>query len=127
MKLNILLQARKALMQRAQEKISTALSYKMMKFMKASADEDAFYNTKFKEIITKYAEKDENGNPVEQNGGIKIIKDKIEDCQKEINAIGETEIEKPKITFTVWELEELKLSMAEVFALDEFIEGEEKV
>lgn len=124
MKLENLIQARKTLKTYANERVSSALAYKMMKFMKASSDEDAFYNEKIRDVISKFAEKDENGEFVMQNGAIRIIKDKVVDCQKEIDAVGSTDIEKPKITFTLSELNELKLSMSEVFTLDEFITEE---
>ena len=62
MKLNKLLQARKVLSEHANEPIPTMLAYKILKFMKASDTEGAFYDQQLKEIIGKYAKKNDKGD-----------------------------------------------------------------
>lgn len=126
MKLGNLIQARKALMAYADEKVSAKLAYKMMKFVKATSDDVAFYDEKIKEIIMKYAEKDEKGEIVNDDGNIKLIKDSADACQKEINAVAEIDVDKPQVGFLLSELDELKLSATEMFVLDEFIKIEEE-
>ena len=51
MKLNKLLQVRKVLSDHANEPIPTMLAYKILKFMKASDTEGAFYEQKLNGII----------------------------------------------------------------------------
>lgn len=51
MKLNKLIQVRRVLAEHANEPIPTMLAYKILKFMKASDTEGAFYDKKLKEII----------------------------------------------------------------------------
>ena len=126
MKLGNLIQARKALMAYADEKVSAQLAYKMMKFVKATSNDVAFYDDKIKEIIMQYAEKDDNGEIVNDNGNIKLIKGTTNDCQKEITAVADIDIDKPQVMFLLRELDELKLSVAEMFVLDEFITIEEE-
>lgn len=126
MKLGNLIQARKALMAYTDEKVSAKLAYKMMKFIKATSDDVAFYDEKIKEIIMKYAEKDESGEIVNDNGNIKLIKGTANDCQKEINAVANIDIDNPQVGFFLSELDELTLSATEMFALDEFIKIEEE-
>lgn len=126
MKLGNLIQARKALMAYTNEKVSAKLAYKMMKFVKATSDDVAFYDEKIKEIIMKYAEKDDNGEIINDNGNIKLIKDTANACQKEINGVADIDIDKPQVMFLLRELEELKLSATEMFSLDEFIKIEEE-
>jgi hypothetical protein len=46
------------------------------------------------------------------NGGYKIIEDKVEECNKTIEEILDTEIEINDIEFTLDELEGLELSLA---------------
>lgn len=126
MKLGNLIQARKTLMAYTDEKLSAKLAYKMMKFVKSTSDDVAFYDEKIKEIIMKYAEKDDNGEIINDNGNIKLVKGTANDCQKEINAVVDVDIDKPQVGFFLSELNELKLSATEMFALDEFITIEEE-
>lgn len=126
MKLGNLIQARKTLMPYIGEKVSAKLAYKMMKLIKSTLDEVDFYDNKVKEVIMKYAEKDDNGEIINDNGNIKLIKDTANDCQEEINDIANIDIDKPQVMFLLRELDELKLSATEMFALDEFIKIEEE-
>lgn len=126
MKLKNLIQARKTLSSYSEEKVSAKLAYKIMKFIKATSEEVAFYDEKIKEVIMKYAERDENNEVKADGNNIKLLKGTGEDCQKEVNEIAEIEVEKPQIGFYLRELDELKLSAAEMFVLDEFITIEEE-
>ena len=119
MKLNKLIQSRKTISAHAHEAISVPLAYKMMKFLKASDNEDAFYMSKLKEIIEKYKDTESNDKP--QDGEVRIRKDKVEECNKEISDLVATDVEAPSIKFSLQELSELKLSVAEMYSLDEII------
>lgn len=121
MKIIELIKARKAITCRADEKVSASLAYKLMKFMKASETEDAFFNKKMKEIIDRYGEKDGGGKLVYAGNGVSIAKGAIEECKKAIQELEGTEAAVPDIRFQIAELEQLKLSMSEIFALEEFI------
>ena len=122
MKLGSLLRARKTISAHANEAISVPLAYKMMKFMKASDNEDVFYITKVKDIISKF--EDKKANDEGNSGEVHIQKDKIQECQREIKAVEDTDVEAPAIRFTLAELNELKLSVTEVYSLDEIINEE---
>lgn len=107
----------------AQAKISSKLAYKIMKFCKSVAAEEEFYNTKRNEIINTYAVKDENGQVVVSNDGmISIVPDKIKEASAALIELNSIEVEAPNIKFTLGELEGLELSVADMFALDAFIE-----
>lgn len=107
----------------AQTKISSKLAYKIMKFCKSVAVEEEFYNTKRSEIIDMYAVKDENGQiAVSDDGMIKIVPDKINEANVAMQELNGIEVEAPSIKFTLDELEGLELSVADMFALDAFIE-----
>jgi len=123
MKIKNLIQARRVIASKAEEPVSVKLAYKMMKFIKASSDEGAFYNEKIRGVIEKYGEKDADGNLVIQDNGVKVRDEYIAECQTEISAIEETDVE-CNVKFTLTELEELKLSMNEIFALDTIITEE---
>ena len=121
MKLNKLLQVRKVLSEHANEPIPTMLAYKMLKFMKASDTEGSFYDQQLKDIISKYAKKDQQGELMYIDGHISIMPDKVEECQKAINDLGETDVDAPKITFSIRELTPINFSVSELYSLDEII------
>ena len=107
----------------AQTKISSKLAYKIMKLCKSVAAEEEFYNNKRNEIIDEYAVRDENGQiVVSDDGMINIVKDKIQEAQAALMELNNIEVDVPNIKFTLSELEELKLSVADMFVLDVFIE-----
>jgi len=119
-----LIKARQIVAKYAGEKISTALSYKLVKFIKATDNDESFYNDKLKSILETYVEKDDEGNYVQHGNGFKIKPDQIQECNKENLELENTEVTLPDIHFTVSELEDLKLSMREILSLDELITEE---
>ena len=107
----------------AQTKVSSRLAYKIVKLCKAAMVEEEFYNEKRNEIINEYAVRDDNGQiAVSDDGMIRIVEDKIAEAEKAMRELNEIEVEVPNIKFTLDELDELKLSVADMFALDAFIE-----
>lgn len=123
MQLGKLMGARRTVHSHSNEAISAPLAYKLMKFMKASDEEGAFYAQKCKEIIAKYEDKETDAK--ENDGNIRIKKDKIQDFKSEMSQLENTEVETPAVRFSLFELNELKLSVTEVFSLDELIIEEE--
>lgn len=118
-----LINSAKIFNQFAQTKLSAKLSYKIMKFCKSAAAEEEFYNKKKSEIIDTYAVKDENGQiAVTEDGMITIMQDKIAEANSALVELNSLEVEAPSVRFTLDELEGLELSVADMFALDAFIE-----
>jgi RNA-binding protein YlmH len=106
-----------------QVQISSRLAYKIMKFCKSASIEEEFYNGKRNELINEYALRDENGQVVVSDEGmVRIVEDKISDANKALTELNGIEVEMPSIKFSLAELEELKLSVEDMFVLDAFIE-----
>lgn len=118
-----LINATKVFNQIVQEKISPKLAYKILKLCKGAAEEEQFYDKKRSEIIQEYAVKDVDGKvAVSEDGMITIMPDKIPEAEKALQELNTIEVEVPNIKFTLDELEELKLSVSDMFALEAFIE-----
>ena len=67
------------------QKLPIRTAYNLSKIFARAREELEFYQEKFKEIITQYGEKDENGNLIFlENENVSIQKDKVEECKKEI-------------------------------------------
>ena len=106
-----------------QVQISSRLAYKIMKFCKSVSIEEEFYNDKRNDIINEYALRDKNGQIiVSDEGMIRIVEDQINEANKALAELNDIEVEVPNIKFTLAELEELKLSVEDMFILDAFIE-----
>lgn len=98
------------------------LSYKITKLSVAIQTENEFFITKLREIVNKYAEKDEQGNPIQQeNGNILIQKDFIDLANKEVDALNNLEVTLPDISFTLDELDTLDVKPSDLMALLPFI------
>lgn len=118
-----LMNAAKIFNQVAQEKITAKLAYKIMKLCKSAAADEEFYNNKRREIINMYAVRGENGQiAVDDDGMITIVPGKIDEANAAIVELNNIEVDMPSVRFTLAELEELKLSVADMFVLDAFIE-----
>ena len=64
MQLIKIINARGVIAQYAGEKIAAQTAYKLFNFLKSTDKDEIFYNEKRKEIIDRYAKKDEEGNYV---------------------------------------------------------------
>lgn len=121
MKIKQLIEAKRVIMPLVQEKLSPRLSYKLMKFIKEIEVEEDFYNKKLNELVDKYGERDENDKLVYTDDGVKIREDKMSDCNAELQEIGDVDVDAPLITFTLDELDSVKLSVSDMFFLQDFI------
>ena len=99
--------------------------YKVDKLIKLVGKEKDFYQTQFQTLVDTYAERDENGNYLYTDNSaeaVKIIPDKIAECQSKMNELVNIEItDVPDISFTFEELDSLTLSYAEARPLMNFI------
>ena len=122
MKLKNLIQARNVLFQHKNDKVPSALAYKLMKFVKTSDSDEVFYNEKIQSVLEECALRDENGKmKVLENGNIVLQPAKADEFHKQLEEIQNLEVEKPNFEFTINELEPLSFSMTEIESLDEFI------
>ena len=124
MKLYELLEARTVINKNIDQtkSISAALAYKIMKLMKNTQNDCDFYQEKFNAILTEYGEKDDNGQLIQENNGIKIQDGKMEECTSKVNELNNTEIELPKIKFTLEELKPYNFSVIDMAKIDELIQ-----
>lgn len=100
--------------------------YKILKLFEAIDKETKFYYEELRKIIDRHGERDENGElvPTENGLNIKIKKEEISECQKEISELESLKVELPDITFTVEELEPLDLSFSDFERFLPFMEEE---
>ena len=124
MKLFEIIKARMTVATLYREKVAGKLAYKFLKFLSATETDEKFYKEKFQEIIEKYGEKDEKGNFIATKTGIQIQKEYRDDCHKAIDELESTEADKPSLSITYDELEDIKISTEEMTSLFAFIKEE---
>lgn len=103
---------------------SIKTQYKFLKLAKALDSELMIINEQKQRLIEKYVQTDENGEYiVNEDDGLVIKDDLVQEFQQKLSELDEMEIELPDLTFTLEELEDLKLSLQEIFYLEKFIEN----
>lgn len=105
------------------QKFSIKTAYTFSKIFSRAREELEFYQTKYREIISLYGEKDEDGEFVlSENGNIIYIqKDKIEECKDKLNELQNLEVDLPDYKIHLDELDSIKLSTNEISILLPFI------
>lgn len=125
MKMFEILELEGLLQKLTQKELPIRTLYKVDKLIKLVGKEKDFYQTQFQALVDIYAERDENGNYLytdESAEAVKIIPDKIAECQSKMNELVNIEItDVPDISFTFEELDSLTLSYAEARPLINFI------
>ena len=130
MKMFEILELEGLLQKLTQKELPIRTLYKVDKLIKLVGKEKDFYQTQFQALVDTYAERDENGNYLYTDNSaeaVKIIPDKIAECQSKMNELVNIEItDVPDISFTFEELDSLTLSYAEARPLMNFIK-EQKI
>ena len=128
MKMFEILELEGLLQKLTQKELPIRTLYKVDKLIKLVGKEKDFYQTQFQALVDTYAERDENGNYIYTDNSaeaVKIIPDKIAECQSKMNELVNIEItDVPDISFTFEELDSLTLSYAEARPLMNFIKEE---
>ena len=103
-------------------KMPLKTSYKFSRLMRQVQTEIEFYQTKFKELVDEYAERDNNGEYIYSDDGqsISIIKGKEQECNEKIAELQNLDVDIKDISFSFDELETLEnlnLSVAQMSCL----------
>lgn len=105
-----------------QQKAPIKLIYKLTKLYNAALKETEFYTTQLKEIINKYTERDENGQPVMlENDGVQIKSEYILTAQNEINELLALDIDMPEVDIKIDEMNGIECNIEDLTPLIDFI------
>lgn len=102
---------------------SIKTAYKMNKIYERAVQEQAFIQEQQQKIAEKYAQRDEKGNLIltDDKTDILVEPSKMNECKKALRELVEIEVELPDYSFTLDELEPLKLSINDLQPLMNFI------
>lgn len=94
MTLNDIFNAVPALREISTKEFPGSVTFKIARLIRELDKEIQLFDEERSKIANKYGEKDENGNLVIQEGGnIKILDNKIQDCNEELQALFNTQVE----------------------------------
>ena len=127
MKLINVLNARRVIASKSQAKgVNFRTSFKFMKFIKSTDEDEKFYNEKREELIKTFATKDEDGRIIIENNQYKFTDENLAEINKQISELAATEVEIPEtLKFSSEELEKMEFTIEEVSAIYELIKEEE--
>lgn len=124
MKLIDQINARQVLLNHADDKPPIQLAYKIAVIISESEKDYNFYRDKMNEIIEECGMRSEDGKFVfaPDNNSVIIQNGMIEECNRRIAELKETEICEPKIKFTIEELSSIQFSINELLKLNCYIQ-----
>ena len=102
-------------------KCNINLEYKILKLENIIKEEFEMTNILLNDLSLKYAELDDNKEPIIKDGGIKIITEQIINLQQELSDFYKATIQLPDYYFSLDELEELNLDWEKTEAFIPFI------
>lgn len=107
-----------------EKKFNISTQYKLIKIEKSILDEQEIFQEQIQVNCSEFFERDENGKPlINDDGGYKIKKDKINECYALMNKMTSLQIQIPDIYFSLDELTELDLTLGELMPLEPFIKN----
>lgn len=109
----------------ANQKLSFKTSYKLMKLIKEVETEFEYYRENVMKILEEYGERDSDGNLIQDDGGVKLQKDKIDLASKKIQELDEVEVQINSPLLTLDEMEDIEISLRELAVLDLIIKKED--
>lgn len=105
------------------QEISFKTAYKVSKLLQSIQKEiEDFYKPKFKELIDQYAELDEDGNPIEDEVGIRLKVETQNEFSTKADELNNLEIEVPETKFTLEELENININPRKIMNIQVLIE-----
>lgn len=124
--LGALVEARNVINEYVDLDIDSKVSYKLMKILDTTEKDNQFYFDKFKSVVEKYGERDDNGEIVfDENGNIKINKDLISEVQHALDEITSIEVGIPcKYLLSLDDLDGFKMSCRKMKTIEPFLKEE---
>lgn len=102
---------------------SIETQYKFLKLSKIIDSEIEIFEEQRRMLIENFGERDEAGNFIVENGGVKIKVDSQEECEKKVKELNEMQVQFPDTYFSLSELEPLELTLEDLLFLDQFIKN----
>lgn len=118
-----LLNSTETLQKLAAKELKAKLAWSVARVLKAAEKEIQDFNETRMKLITKYGEKDENGELItDDNGNCKIIEGSVTEFTNELNELTASELEINANKLSMDSLENLDFTPIEMAALEPFVD-----
>lgn len=125
MTLNDMLRAVPSLREISTKNFPGSVTFKIARLIRELDKEIQLFEEERNKIANKYGEKDENGNLISQdNGSIKIPDEKIQECNEELQALFETQLEINANKLPVEVFDSIEMTPAQAMDLEAIIDFE---
>lgn len=126
-KCGIVYNALQTIMEIAEKPMKVSLAAKFLRLSDDLQRESGYIDRQRRDIIMKYAEKDENDNPIIENDNVKLKEGTYQEAQNELNELSNFEVEITDRMITEEELEaaDLRLTINQLSKIREFFHKEE--
>ena len=106
-------------------KLPFKTAYRVTLFMQETEKHLNFYQESFRNLLTEYGKKDENGNvmPTEDGQGILLAEETMQEAYQKLAELKELDVELPDYKFDFDAFGDIKVSPQEMLALMPFIEA----
>lgn len=110
-----------------EKEMPVLVAYKLNQIEDVCEKNNKFFEEKTRDIINKYAEKDSDGKPLftEDQKSVRIQQDFIDTCVKELQELSEIDVDVPDVKIDINDLNDIKMTVAEMGALMPFIKNKE--
>ena len=105
------------------QKISFKTSYRLSMLATEVEKQYNFYTEQFRNLLNIYGQKDEEGKlvPTEDEQGIKLVQETMEECYVKVNELRDLDITLPDCYFSLDDFDGIELTPTEVNAIIPFI------
>ena len=118
-----LLNSTDVLQKLAQKDFKAKLAWSIARLLRTAEEEIKNFNETRMNLITKYGEKDDNGELItDENGNCKIVPDSIVNFSNELEDLLQTEVEINANKIDIEQLENLDFTPSEMSVLEPFID-----
>lgn len=118
-----LLNSTDVLQKLAQKDFKAKLAWSIARLLRTAEEEIKNFNETRMNLITKYGEKDDNGELItDENGNCKIVPESIVNFSNELEDLLQTEVEINANKIDIEQLENLDFTPSEISVLEPFID-----
>lgn len=121
-KLSTIVNGIEVLQKIANSPIKGRTAYKVAKLLKKLEEEFAIFNDSRKKMIELYTIKDENGEPIIEDGNYKIEPAQVKEFNEEVSSLLNTMITIDSSRIPLDELSEIEFTPSEIMLIEDFIE-----
>ena len=127
-KCGIIYNALQTIIDLSEKPMKVSLAGKFLRLADDLQKENNYIDKQRRDIILKYADKDENGNPIIEDDNVKIEDNNLQQVQDELNELSNLEVEITDRMITEEELDDsdLQLTLSQLGKIREFFHKEEK-